>query len=99
MTTVSFSLETDGETCGASKNSDYAHDGDLYSVPRTAQRGETVLTLLWRRAAWPILEDHPDLPSEQLRERVLRDIAAFVGGAAQHDDMTMILVKIDPASA
>ena len=42
-----------------------------------------------------ILEDHPDMPSEEIRERVLREIAAFVGGAPQHDDMTMILLKID----
>jgi sigma-B regulation protein RsbU (phosphoserine phosphatase) len=46
-----------------------------------------------------ILEAHPDLPSEQLRERVLREIAAFVGAAPQHDDMTMILLRIDRASA
>jgi hypothetical protein len=26
---------------------------------------------------------------------VLREIAAFVGDAPQHDDMTMILVKVD----
>ncbi len=43
-----------------------------------------------------ILEDHADLPSEELRERVLRDVAAFVGDAPQHDDMTMILLKVDP---
>ncbi len=46
-----------------------------------------------------ILEEHPDLPSEELRERVLREIAAFVGAAPQHDDMTMILLRIDRASA
>ena len=31
----------------------------------------------------------------KLRERVLREIAAFVGDAPQHDDMTMILLKVD----
>ena len=30
-----------------------------------------------------------------LRERILREIEAFVGGADQHDDMTMILLKIE----
>ena len=44
-----------------------------------------------------LLEEHADLPSEELRERVLREIAAFVGDAPQHDDMTMILLKIDDA--
>jgi len=42
-----------------------------------------------------IVEEHGDLAPEELRERILREIDAFVGGAAQHDDMTMILLKID----
>ena len=39
-----------------------------------------------------LVETHAHLPSEELRERVLREIAAFVGDAPQHDDMTMILL-------
>ena len=46
-----------------------------------------------------LLEEHAHLPSEELRERVLREIAAFVGTAPQHDDMTMILLRIDRARA
>ena len=46
-----------------------------------------------------ILEEHADLPSEELRERILREVAAFVGDAPQHDDMTMILLKVDPLHA
>jgi len=46
-----------------------------------------------------LLEEHGHLASEELRERILREIQAFVGGAAQHDDMTMILVKIEAAVA
>src|SRR3954447_14648830 len=42
-----------------------------------------------------LVETHAHLPSEELRERMLREIAAFVGDAPQHDDMTMILVKVD----
>ena len=42
-----------------------------------------------------LIETHADLPSDQLRERVLREIEAFVGTAPQHDDMTMILLKIE----
>ena len=42
-----------------------------------------------------ILEDHAHLPSGELRERVLREVASFVGDAPQHDDMTMILLKVD----
>ncbi|MCU1384201.1 MAG: rsbU 4 [Acidobacteria bacterium] len=46
-----------------------------------------------------LVETHAHLPSEELRERVLREIAAFVGDAPQHDDMTMILLKIDELPA
>jgi len=42
-----------------------------------------------------LIAEHGDLPSEELRERILREIRAFVGTAAQHDDMTMLLVKIE----
>ena len=42
-----------------------------------------------------LVETHAQMPSDELRERVLREIAAFVGDAPQHDDMTMILLKID----
>ncbi|MCX6552634.1 MAG: SpoIIE family protein phosphatase [Acidobacteria bacterium] len=47
-----------------------------------------------------LIEEHAHLPFEELRERILREIDAFVGGAPQHDDMTMILLKVDdPAPA
>jgi sigma-B regulation protein RsbU (phosphoserine phosphatase) len=46
-----------------------------------------------------LVERHAHLPSEELRERMLREIAAFVGEAPQHDDMTMILVKVDELDA
>jgi phosphoserine phosphatase RsbU/P len=42
-----------------------------------------------------LVETHAHLRSDELRERVLREIAAFVGDAPQHDDMTMILLKVD----
>ncbi len=41
-----------------------------------------------------IVEEHGHLESVELRERILREIEAFVGGADQHDDMTMILLKV-----
>ena len=42
-----------------------------------------------------LVEEHGHLPPEELRERILREIDAFVAGAPQHDDMTMILLKVD----
>jgi sigma-B regulation protein RsbU (phosphoserine phosphatase) len=46
-----------------------------------------------------IVQEHGHLASGELRERILREIEAFVGGADQHDDMTMILIKIEQAEA
>ena len=42
-----------------------------------------------------LVEEHGHLPADELRERILREIDAFVAGAPQHDDMTMILIKFD----
>ena len=44
-----------------------------------------------------IVEEHGHLASGELRERILREIESFVGGADQHDDMTMILLKVEEA--
>ena len=45
-----------------------------------------------------LVEAHAHLRSDELRERVLREISAFVGDAPQHDDMTMILLKVEEAA-
>jgi phosphoserine phosphatase RsbU/P len=46
-----------------------------------------------------IVEEHGHLESGELRERILREIEAFVGSADQHDDMTMILIKVEQVVA
>jgi serine phosphatase RsbU (regulator of sigma subunit) len=47
-----------------------------------------------------LISEHGHLETADLRERILREIEAFVGGADQHDDMTMILIKVEaPAVA
>ena len=46
-----------------------------------------------------IVEEHGHLDCGELRERILREIEAFVGNADQHDDMTMILMKVEYAAA
>ena len=46
-----------------------------------------------------IVSEHGHLESAELRERILREIEAFVGSADQHDDMTMILIKVEQAAA
>jgi serine phosphatase RsbU (regulator of sigma subunit) len=42
-----------------------------------------------------LVSEHGHLPTDELRERILREIDAFVAGAPQHDDMTMILIKFE----
>jgi sigma-B regulation protein RsbU (phosphoserine phosphatase) len=42
-----------------------------------------------------LVAEHGDLPPEELRERILREIESFVAGAPQHDDMTLILIKVE----
>jgi serine phosphatase RsbU (regulator of sigma subunit) len=54
-------------------------DGEWFGEPRLAA----------------LLEQHQHLPFDELRERILREIAAFAGDAPQQDDMTMLLLKVD----
>jgi phosphoserine phosphatase RsbU/P len=49
--------------------------------------GENRLSLL--------VEQHGDLPFEQLREKIVSEVRRFSGSASQHDDMTMILLKVE----
>jgi serine phosphatase RsbU (regulator of sigma subunit) len=46
-----------------------------------------------------LAEQYGDLTAEALRDRVLGEIAAFVGTAPQHDDMTMLLLKVEGEGA
>jgi len=41
-----------------------------------------------------ILEENSDLSVEELREKMVDEVFNFAGGAVQHDDMTMVLVKV-----
>jgi sigma-B regulation protein RsbU (phosphoserine phosphatase) len=42
-----------------------------------------------------VLSTHQALDAAGIRERVLREVKAFVGDAEPHDDMTMVVLKID----
>jgi sigma-B regulation protein RsbU (phosphoserine phosphatase) len=42
-----------------------------------------------------VVEQYAHLPFDQLRAYILAELRAFAAGADQHDDMTMILMKID----
>jgi len=42
-----------------------------------------------------VVRSHRGLDASGIRERILRDVHAFVGEAEPHDDMTMVVVKIE----
>jgi len=42
-----------------------------------------------------LAERHSDLPSDALQAHILDEVHGFAGEAQQHDDMTMVLIKID----
>jgi sigma-B regulation protein RsbU (phosphoserine phosphatase) len=46
-----------------------------------------------------LLGEHGDLPFEELRERILREIRAFVGDTGLQDDLTLVLMKVDEMAA
>jgi sigma-B regulation protein RsbU (phosphoserine phosphatase) len=41
-----------------------------------------------------VLEQYSHLPFEQLRSFIFADLRAFAGAADQHDDMTMVMIKV-----
>jgi sigma-B regulation protein RsbU (phosphoserine phosphatase) len=45
-----------------------------------------------------VVEQYAHLPFDQLRSYILAELRAFAGAADQHDDMTMILMKLEPAT-
>jgi sigma-B regulation protein RsbU (phosphoserine phosphatase) len=53
-------------------------DGDLF--------GEAALSR--------VVLAHRDLDAPGIRERILREVKAFVGDAEPHDDMTMVVIKV-----
>lgn len=46
-----------------------------------------------------LVRDHADLPFDELRERILREVRAFAEGAAQQDDITMLLLRAEDVAA
>lgn len=44
-----------------------------------------------------VVTAHCELDAAGIRERILRDVRAFVGDAEPHDDMTMVVLKVQAA--
>jgi serine phosphatase RsbU (regulator of sigma subunit) len=45
-----------------------------------------------------LVANHSDLPFDELRERIFREVRAFAGEPGPHDDMTLILLKVEPTA-
>lgn len=43
--------------------------------------------------------EHGDLPFEELRERIVREVRVFVGDTGLQDDLTLVLLKVDEVAA
>ena len=43
------------------------------------------------------LAEQIGLPSDDLKQRILGDVEAFAGAAEQHDDMTIVLLRVGDA--
>lgn len=50
--------------------------------------------LFGERRLRDVIEQASQLGSEELKERILAEIQRFVAGAAQHDDMTLVVLKV-----
>jgi len=46
-----------------------------------------------------LVGQHADLPADELRERILREIDAFTESAPQQDDMTMVVLRVEEVGA
>jgi sigma-B regulation protein RsbU (phosphoserine phosphatase) len=46
-----------------------------------------------------IVQEHADAPFDELRDTILREIAAFSGPTPQQDDMTMLLLRVEEVGA
>lgn len=50
--------------------------------------------LFGERRLRDVVESGDGLGSEELKQRILEEIRAFADGASQHDDMTMVILKV-----
>jgi sigma-B regulation protein RsbU (phosphoserine phosphatase) len=58
-------------------------DGDCFGDSRLAE----------------VMHEHANLPSDALLARLLDEVTSFAGSAVQQDDMTMVLLRVEPVGA
>jgi sigma-B regulation protein RsbU (phosphoserine phosphatase) len=69
-------------------------DSFLFFTDGLSEAMNTKAELFGEQRLRDILEQSDALGSEELKERILGEIRSFVGEAAQHDDMTMVILKV-----
>jgi sigma-B regulation protein RsbU (phosphoserine phosphatase) len=53
-------------------------------------------TLYGRKRLKEVIASHADRSADQIKDAILRSLAAFRGSAAPKDDITFVIVKIKP---
>ena len=72
-------------------------DGDLFALftDGITEAMNEDLDLFGEERLCGLLVGHARSPLEMLRKRIVDDVAGFVGDADQHDDMTLVLLRVD----
>ena len=72
------------------------HSGDvfLFFTDGLSEAMNPQLDLFGESRLREILESNRDLSAEDMREKIIEEVSLFAEGERQHDDMTMVLVKV-----
>jgi serine phosphatase RsbU (regulator of sigma subunit) len=72
------------------------HEGDvfLFFTDGLSEAMNGASELFGERRLRDVIEASEGMGSEEMKETILSEIRAFVGGEAQHDDMTMVILKV-----
>ena len=73
------------------------HPGDVFVffTDGISEQMNTAEEMFGEGRLGALVEEHAEQAPEELRERIVREVRAFAGEAAQHDDMTFILVRVN----
>jgi len=69
----------------------------LFFTDGLSEAMNTRSELFGERRLRDLIEQSEGLSSEEMKERILAEVRSFVGEAAQHDDMTLVVLKVVPS--
>jgi serine phosphatase RsbU (regulator of sigma subunit) len=72
------------------------HSGDVFVffTDGFSDARNTSLQEFSEERLYQLIEEHKDLSAEELVQTITHDVKKFVGHALEHDDMTMVIVRI-----